>query len=241
VNFLTSHDGFTLRDLVSYNAKHNEANNERNRDGDDANYSWNSGAEGPTDDPAVEEIRRRRSRAMLATLLLSTGVPMLTAGDERGRTQRGNNNAYCQDNRISWVDWASSDRTLVDLVRLLTALRRDHPVFRRAGFFVGDTGNGTPVDIRWYAPDGSPMDAGSWQSAEIRTLGVLLDGRATSPADATFFLVFNAGDHLSEVVLPETGGGWEVVVDTADLERTGSRLETSAAVEPFTVLVLRAP
>ena len=146
INFVTSHDGFTLADLVSYNEKHNEANGEDNRDGDNHNRSWNCGVEGPTEDPAIRALREQQKRNFLATLVLSQGVPMILAGDELGRSQRGNNNAYCQDNPISWIDWQNADAALIDFTRRLIQLRREHPIFRRRGWFTGSPGEGRPAD-----------------------------------------------------------------------------------------------
>ncbi len=172
VNLITVHDGFTLRDLVSYDGKHNEANGEANRDGTDDNRSWNCGAEGPTDDPEVNALRARQSRAMLATLLLSFGVPLLLAGDEMGRTQQGNNNAYCQDNPTTWVDWEHVDEDLLAFTRRLVALRRDHPTFRRRRFLSGADVSA----LAWFTPSGDPMDAGNWSDPNARSLAVHLDG-----------------------------------------------------------------
>src|SRR5439155_13306728 len=172
VNFVTCHDGFTLRDLVSYDGKHNEANGEDNRDGASDNRSWNSGVEGPTSDAEVLALRAQRSRAMLCTLLLSFGVPMLLGGDEIGRTQGGNNNAYCQDNEISWVDWSAVDTGLHEFVKGLVAFRRAHPVFRRHRYLTGVEA----AELGWFTPAGTPMTAESWNDPEARALGVYLDG-----------------------------------------------------------------
>src|SRR5262249_32641632 len=155
VNFFTVHDGFTLADLVSYNDKHNEANGENNRDGTDDNRSWNCGVEGPTTDPAILALRRRQSRAMLTTLLLSFGVPLLLGGDRRGRSQQGNNNAYCQENEITWLDWSSGDDELLAFPRRLIALLKEHPVFRRRRFLAGTEAS----ELGWFAPAGTPMTA----------------------------------------------------------------------------------
>ena len=174
INYVTSHDGFTLRDLVSYSAKHNEANGEGNRDGTDNNIAWNHGVEGPSDDPEIEAARKRDVRAILATLMLSRGVPMLLGGDELGRTQRGNNNAYCQDNELSWFDWADADENLLDFVRRLIAMRRAHPVLRRRRY-LADPGYSV-----WFTPDGQPMDTPMWQDPTRRAVTVFVDG-AVSP------------------------------------------------------------
>ena len=166
------HDGFTLRDLVSYDSKHNEANGESNRDGTDDNRSWNCGAEGPTIDPEVLALRGRQSRAILTTLLLSFGVPMLLGGDELGRTQGGNNNAYCQDNEISWVDWSAIDTDLLLFTRSLVAFRRSHPVFRRRRFLTGIEAS----ELGWFTPAGTSMTQADWDDRNALALGVYLDG-----------------------------------------------------------------
>src|SRR5581483_7513646 len=176
INFITAHDGFTLRDLVSYNQKHNEANGEDNRDGTDDNRSWNCGAEGPTDEPGVRALRARQQRNFLATLFLSQGVPMLLGGDEIGRTQGGNNNAWCQDNEISWFDWETADAELLEFVRRLIALRAAHPVFRRSSFLTGGSGESGLPDVWWFRPDGRRMTQRDWTAAETKTLGVFLNG-----------------------------------------------------------------
>jgi glycogen operon protein len=226
VNFVTAHDGFTLADLVSYNERHNEANGEENRDGHANNLSWNHGAEGPTDDPAIRELRERQKRNLLATLLLAQGTPMICAGDELGRTQRGNNNAYCQDNETSWIDWSGIDEAgcaLVDFVRTLIALRRNFPVLRRNRFLTGVV-NGTlgVKDSTWLNPAGAEMTQESWGDGAARCLGLMLDGRAQAtgikkPAgDATILLIVNAHHEAVRFTLPEVVGGarWERVIDT---------------------------
>ena len=172
VNLITVHGGFTLRDLVSYNDKHNEANGEDNRDGTSDNNSWNCGTEGPTGDPGILALRARQSRAMLTTLLLSFGVPMLLGGDELGRTQQGNNNAYCQDNEITWFDWASADTALQDYTADPIAFRRAHPVFRRRRFLTGIEAS----QLQWFAPAGAPMGGGDWADPNARALAIYLDG-----------------------------------------------------------------
>jgi glycogen operon protein len=177
INFITAHDGFTLRDLVSYNGKHNEANGEQNADGESHNRSWNCGAEGDTDDPAVIRLRAQQQRNFLTTLLLAQGVPMLSMGDELGRTQKGNNNAYCQDNELSWVNWDDVDGQLLEISRWLIALRRDHPVFRRRRWFQGRPIRGT-VDIGWFKPSGKAMTDKDWVAGHERSLGVFLNGKA---------------------------------------------------------------
>jgi isoamylase len=233
VNFVTCHDGFTLADLVSYNDKHNEANGDNNNDGTSDNRSWNCGTEGPTDDLAINELRARQIRNFLVTLFCSQGVPMLLAGDEVGRTQLGNNNAYCQDNEISWVDWdaAALQPGLAEFTAALTALRRDHPVFRRRRFFSGSQRgpDGTAQrDIIWLTPAGTEMTIDDWRSGFARSLGVFLNGHAiTEPGprgeaitDCDFLLLFNAHSEAVTFTLPgpELAPGWQVVIDTAGQE-----------------------
>jgi isoamylase len=230
VNFATCHDGFTLQDLVSYNGKHNEANGERNADGTDDNRSWNCGAEGPADDPAITDLRARQARNFLVTLFCSQGVPMLLAGDELGRTQRGNNNAYCQDNELSWVDWegASKHADLLEFTRGLAELRRAHPVFRRRRFFSGQPADGDAGglrDIIWLAPSGAQMADGDWRDGQAKSVGVFLNGGAiTEPGprgdtvrDQSFLLLFNARGEPVTFRLPGPGyaPGWQPVVDTS--------------------------
>jgi glycogen operon protein len=203
INFVTAHDGFTLRDLVSYNEKHNEANGEANHDGSDDNRSWNCGVEGPTDDPVVNALRARQQRNFLTTLLLSQGVPMVLGGDEWGRTQRGNNNAWCQDNEISWFDWDACDAELLDFTRTLIALRRRHPVFRRTRFFEGH-GEQLP-DVWWMRPDGRRMTRRDWDNKGARAIGVFLNGDELNAQsthgdeirDDSFLLLFNA--HFEDI------------------------------------------
>jgi glycogen operon protein len=229
INFVVAHDGFTLTDLVSYNNKHNEANGEDNRDGTDDNQSWNCGAEGPTDDPAVNELRQRQKRNMLATLLLSQGVPMLCVGDEVGRTQHGNNNAYCQDNEISWFNWSWSkaDQALLEFTTFLIELRQQHPVFHRRQFFQGRLIHGAEVkDIAWFRPDGKEMTEEDWSQGFARCLGVRLAGDAIAEMDTqgdpirddTFLLLLNAHHEPITFILPahKRGVRWELVFDTRD-------------------------
>jgi glycogen operon protein len=224
VNFVTAHDGFTLHDLVSYNDKHNEANGEDNNDGESHNRSWNCGVEGPADDAAVNTLRARQKRNFLATLFLSQGVPMLLGGDEMGRTQGGNNNAYCQDNEISWFDWEHADTTLIQWTRALIKLRRDHPVFRRRRFFEGRPIQGVP-DIGWFVPAGDEMSQDDWDKGFAKSLGVFLNGdaiptvdpRGASVQDDSFLVLLNAHYEPLEFALPERFGQlWEVMLDTAD-------------------------
>ena len=232
INFITAHDGFTLQDLVSYNEKHNEANLEENRDGNNNNLSWNCGVEGPTDDPAVNALRARQKCNMLATLLLSQGVPMLVAGDEIGRTQQGNNNAYCQDSALSWLDWELDPERakLRDFVRRMVHLRRTHPVFRRRHFFQGRPLHGSEAkDIVWLKPDGSEMTTEEWSQDFARCLGVYLAGSALAEIDARgqrvvdddFVVLFNAHHDSvpfrlpTKTLAPHGDGRWQTIVDTA--------------------------
>ncbi|MBN8907083.1 MAG: glycogen debranching enzyme GlgX, partial [Rhodospirillales bacterium] len=225
VNFITAHDGFTLNDLVSYNEKHNDANGEDGRDGHSDNISWNHGAEGPTDDPDITALRERQKRNMLATLLLSQGTPMLLAGDEFGRTQQGNNNAYCQDNEISWVNWDFGERevALAEFVRKAIALRQSFPILRRSRFLTGEYNQDLDVkDVRWLTPAATDMDEEQWGDPNARCFGMLMDGRAQAsgikrPAmDATALLVLNAHHDVVSFKLPDVVGGtvWRCLLDT---------------------------
>jgi isoamylase len=251
VNFVTAHDGFTLRDLVSYNEKHNEANGEGNADGESYNRSWNCGAEGDTDDKDVLALRARQQRNFIATLLLSQGVTMLLGGDELGRTQRGNNNAYCQDNEISWYDWDHVDEDLLELTRQLIALRREHPVLRRRRWFQGRSIRGS-VDLGWCKPDGTEMGNADWDAASAPSVGMFLNGGAITDRDRrgqrvtddSFLLLFNAHSEPIDWTLPkEWGGSWELVVDTdqAGFDREGKSLDGPATlpVAGRSVVVLR--
>jgi glycogen operon protein len=228
INFVTAHDGFTLNDLVSYNGKHNEANGEDNRDGADDNRSWNCGAEGPTDDEKITDLRARQRRNMLATLLLSQGVPMLLHGDELGRTQQGNNNGYCQDNELSWVDWSLAERNgdLVDFTGAVIEMRHNHPVFRRRRFFAGrPIRRGDELrDIAWFTPGGEEMSEQDWESGFGRSIMVFLNGdgitdlnrRGERVRDDSFLMCFNAHDDEIDMTVPHGyGTEWTVVVDTA--------------------------
>ncbi|MBV8759464.1 MAG: glycogen debranching protein GlgX [Deltaproteobacteria bacterium] len=256
INFISAHDGFTLRDIVSYNEKHNAANGENNRDGESHNRSWNCGVEGPTTDPEINDLRARQQRNFLATLFLSQGVPMLLGGDEIGRTQQGNNNAYCQDNEISWFDWKTADKDLLEFVRGLARLRRDHPVFRRRGWFQGrpirTTSHGALPDIAWLTPEGDEMTDEHWQTALSRSLQVVLDGagilvpddRGEPILDDSFLIVFHAHPEGRTISLPERrwGVSWRRVLDTergfaTEEERyaAGSPL----AVPPFSLWLFR--
>ena len=228
INFVTAHDGFTLRDLVSYNEKHNEANGEDNRDGESYNRSWNCGYEGPSDDPEVNALRARQQRNFLATLLLSQGVPMISHGDELGRTQQGNNNGFCQDNELTWIDWKNLDVDLLAFTRYVSSLRHDHPVFRRRRFFdglpVGRRGRKGLPDIAWLRPDGSQMTKQDWGSGFGRAVAVFLngqgladrDGRGERVVDDSFVLCFSAHHEHIQFMLPPAsyGRNWQVVLDT---------------------------
>ncbi|GAA4266881.1 glycogen debranching protein GlgX [Frondihabitans peucedani] len=230
INFVTAHDGFTMRDLVSYNDKHNQQNGENGNDGESHNRSWNSGEEGPTKDRAIAELRRQRVRNFLATLLLSQGVPMILHGDELGRTQRGNNNTYAQDNPISWIDWSKADTDLVAFTTSLIELRRKHPTFRRQSYFDGRSvrrGVGDPLpDIVWLTPDGDAMQPEEWDSGFGRSIGMFLNGsgihgrdsRGGRVTDVNFVLYFNAHDDTVTFTLPsdEYSECWELVIDTTD-------------------------
>ncbi|WP_438355026.1 glycogen debranching protein GlgX [Microbacterium sp. CJ88] len=248
INFVTAHDGFTLRDLVSYNEKHNEANGEDNNDGESFNRSSNNGVEGPSDDPKVNTMRSRQQRNFIATLLLSQGVPMLLHGDELGRTQGGNNNGYAQDNEITWLDWESIDQPLIEFTAALVRLRRDHPTFRRSRFFNGRPvrrEEGAPVpDIVWLRPDGTTMQPEDWDSGFGRAVGVFLNGggirerdsRGEPISDKHFIVLFNAGDEPVDFTLPtdEYSPKWDVLVDTA-----GQRAD-SAPIEPGDDIAIEA-
>jgi len=253
VNFVTAHDGFTLADLVSYNEKHNEANGEGNNDGESHNRSWNCGAEGPTDDPEVLELRARQRRNFVATLLLSQGIPMILGGDEIGRTQQGNNNAYCQDNEISWFDWDSMDGTMVAFTARLIALRRDHPVFHRRRWFHGRALHGKDVvDLAWLRPDGTEMEDADWESGFAKSIAVYLNGAEMHSTDSlghqivddSFLVVFNA--HYDEVTFtlpPEKfGAAWVKVVDTADGFALGDQFKAGddLPVDARSLVLLRA-
>ena len=244
VNFVTAHDGFTMRDLVSYHHKRNQANGEHNRDGESHNRSWNCGVEGETDDPEILALRARQQRNLLATILFSQGVPMLLAGDELGRTQNGNNNAYCQDSPISWLDWASTDQSLLEFVQRLVALRRDHPVFQRRGWFQDTSIRGKRLtDIGWFKPDGLEMGDHDWSVAFARSLAVYLDGYGIAGRDArgrriiddSFFMILSAHDGPLSFTIPEAvgDGGWRLEIDTARpvLDRRGEMREPGSEIE----------
>ncbi|MDW5609515.1 glycogen debranching protein GlgX [Mycolicibacterium sp. D5.8-2] len=258
INFVVAHDGFTLRDLVSYNEKHNEANVEDNNDGESHNRSWNCGVEGPSDDPEVLALRSKQERNFLTTLLLSQGVPMICHGDELGRTQGGNNNGYCQDNEITWIDWASADTELLDFTRMVSRLRAEHPVFRRRRFFsgkpVGRRGQAGLPDIAWFTPEGAEMTGEDWGSGFAKSVGVYLNGHGIPDMDArgqrviddSFLLFFNAHHEPIEFTLPpkKFATAWQPVVSSAApvAPEPGEPHQAGAtvSVEARTVLVLRA-
>ena len=249
VNLITVHDGFTLRDLVSYDDKHNKANGENNRDGTSDNNSWNCGAEGPTTDPGILALRARQSRAMLTTLMLSFGVPMLLGGDEMGRTQNGNNNAYCQDNELTWFDWAGADTGLLDYTKRLIAFRRAHPVFRRRRFLAGAEAS----ELEWFTPAGTPMDGGDWADSNARAIAIYLDGSddpdraedGTLLVDDDFLVLVNSWWEQLDFVLPATRAeaAWRVELDSYDPSRAvaGRHASDRVTVSPRSVVVLSSP
>ena len=256
INFVTAHDGFTLRDLVSYNEKHNEANGEGNRDGESHNRSWNCGVEGETEDLEILELRSQQRRNFIATLFLSQGVPMLLHGDEAGRTQQGNNNCYCQDNDITWMDWANLDEDLIRFTSQVSQLRKEHPVFRRRRFFNGRPvrrGAGEPLsDITWFTPDGREMTEEDWESGFGKSVAMFLNGdgipdrnqRGERITDDSFVMIFNAHDGSIDFTLPasEYGSKWEVVLDTATpqlAEPAPAAAQTVLTVEARSLAVLQ--
>jgi glycogen operon protein len=252
INFITAHDGFTLADLVSYERKHNEANGEDNRDGESHNRSWNSGHEGPTDDPAVNRVRRTRRRSMFATLMLSQGVPMVSGGDEIGRTQGGNNNGYAQDNEVSWYDWDNVDHEFLAFTRRVISLRTAHPIFRRRRWFEGRPIHGADVDdMGWFAPDGSEMNDEDWAVGYASSLAVFLNGEAiTSPGprgerivDDSFLVLFNAHGESTRFVIPDGLGGslWQVELDSSSDPDRGADVFSNHRldVDAWSTVVLR--
>ncbi|MBI4493328.1 MAG: glycogen debranching protein GlgX [Chloroflexi bacterium] len=254
INFVTAHDGFTLADLVSHNQKHNEANGEGNRDGESHNRSWNCGAEGATDAPEVLALRQRQQRNFLATLFLSQGVPMLLGGDELGRTQGGNNNAYCQDSEVSWYDWGAADEALLEFTRWLIRFRHRHPVFRRRHFFQGRRIWGSDVrDVGWFKPNGQEMSEQDWAMNSARSLGAFLNGEAIPEPDArgepvvddSFYVLFNAHHELLAFTLPtrDWGRRWAKVLDTdqplQEQRRVTSQAGARILVAARSVVVLR--
>ncbi|MGQ1839429.1 glycogen debranching protein GlgX [Kocuria turfanensis] len=259
INFVTAHDGFTLRDIVSYNEKHNDANGEDNNDGESHNRSWNCGVEGPTDDPEILALRARQQRNFLATLLLSQGTPMVLHGDELGRSQDGNNNTYCQDNELSWIDWEAMDGPLTEFTAAVTQLRHQHPTFRRSNFFDGrpvemdedDTGRPMP-DIAWLNTDGSPMKPADWDEPLSRSLGMWLNGhgiagvdmRGQPITDVNFIVYFNSNPEAVKYKLPPAryGRQWEEILDTAGKHSDGQirKARSSITLEGKSTVVLRA-
>ena len=250
INFITAHDGFTMADLVAFNEKRNDANLEDNRDGESHNRSWNSGVEGPTDDAEVQTIRANRHRSMLVTLFLSQGMPMLLGGDEFGRSQRGNNNAYCQDSELSWYDWMAADRQMLAFTRRVIDLRRRHPVFRRRRFF-----DGTAVfsadhsDIAWFRPDGSDMTRKDWGQAHASTIAVYLNGRSLPSqgargeraTDSSFLMLFNAGSTPVDFTIPAelADRWWLLELDSAEPKPIDRPVVDRLTAAPWSVVVLR--
>lgn len=256
VNFVTAHDGFTLHDLVSYNEKHNDANGENNNDGESHNRSWNCGAEGETDDPGINHLRKQQTRNFLTTLFLSQGVPMIVAGDELGRTQGGNNNAYCQDNEISWINWEAADQELLTFSKKLIHFARRHPIFNRRRWFQGQPIKGIGVeDIAWFNTDGSEMGEENWKQDYAKTLGIFLNGKGIpTPGpkgekllDDNFFIIFNAYHDALDFKLPPAkfGRKWTKVLDTSInyFEESGEAFNASATihVEGRSVVLLKEP
>ena len=251
---MTAHDGFTLNDLVSYNDKHNHANGEHNNDGESHNSSWNCGAEGPTDDVLINELRERQKRNFLTTMFLSQGVPMLVAGDEIGRTQLGNNNAYCQDNELSWLDWKNMDEGLLQFTRRIIHFRKKHPVFRRRNWFKGLPIKGVGVeDIAWFLPSGSEMTEQNWNEDFAKSLGVYLNGKGIHSVgpkgevviDDSFYIIFNAFHGRLKYILPpeKYGHEWSIELDTSErpLEKEGARFMAAdqILIEGRSVLLLK--
>jgi glycogen operon protein len=256
INFITAHDGFTLHDLVSYNEKHNEANGEDNNDGESHNRSWNCGVEGPTNDPVVLELRQKQVRNFLASLFVSQGVPMIVSGDELGKTQQGNNNPYCQDNEISWLNWAGADKKLLDFTSKLIHFRKNHPTFCRRRWFKGQPIKGIGLeDIAWFLPDGTEMSEENWTQDFAKSLGVFLNGRGIRSVgtkgepilDDSFYLIFNASELPLTYTLPSEkyGHRWIKVLDTATglLDEQGEELEPGSPVkvDGRSVVVLKDP
>ncbi|MCF2446682.1 glycogen debranching protein GlgX [Dyadobacter sp. CY345] len=227
INFITAHDGFTLNDLVSYDEKHNEDNGEGNNDGDNSNHSWNCGAEGPTEDPEINSLRDRQKRNLLTTMFLSQGVPMLVAGDEIGKTQHGNNNAYCHDDETSWLNWQSADRKLLEFTKSLIHFCEDHPTFRRRRWFQDLPVTGSDMkDIMWFVPDGQQIPDEQWDEDIARSFGVFLNGQGIRCVDQDgkrlyddhFFIIFHAAPEPRDFVLPndECGSDWHIIINTAE-------------------------
>jgi isoamylase len=243
INFITAHDGFTMTDLVSYDRKHNEANGDDNKDGADDNDSWNMGVEGPTDDPNINAMRERQVRNFLTTLLFSQGVPMIAGGDEIARSQRGNNNAYCQDNEMTWYDWNLDERRrrLLEFTSKVVALRRSHPNLHRRKFFQDRTIRNSVVrDIAWYAADGNEMPSEAWNTAWVQSMGVMLNGKTLQISDEdgnpikdeSFLLLVNASPEGVEFTLPPppNGSPWSQIIDTENIDNPFEEEKTSEKV-----------
>jgi glycogen operon protein len=258
INFVTAHDGFTLNDLVSYNEKHNAANGEGNNDGESHNRSWNCGVEGPTKDPAILKLRAQQRRNFITTLMLSQGVPMLLHGDELGRTQRGNNNGYCQDSELTWIDWENIDEGLLEFTRAVTKLRNDHPTFRRRRFFHGRPvrrGQGDPVpDIDWLTAAGDQMTDEDWDAGYAKSLAVYLNGhgirstdeRGEDVVDDHFYLAFNASHEPMDFCLPgdDYATRWTPVIDTSEMHQvdaTEVKPGETVTVEGRSIVVFSGP
>jgi glycogen operon protein len=252
VNFITAHDGFTLRDLVSYHEKHNEANGENNQDGESHNRSWNCGVEGPTDDPAILKLRARQQRNMLTTMFVSQGVPMLAHGDSISRTQQGNNNVYCQDNELAWVKWKDADAGMLEFTRRLAEIRAEHPVFRRRRFFDGKGRGDELGDIDWFTPAGEHMTDEDWSAGSTRSMTVFLNGeailepdlRGERVVDDSFLLLFNADNVDMTFTLPTAsyGKAWLVLIDTIDVdvdEREALAAADDVELTAHSMMVLR--
>lgn len=253
INFVTAHDGFTLQDLVSYNEKHNMANGENNNDGESNNHSWNCGVEGPTDDLVVLELRQRQKRNFLTTLFLSQGVPMLLSGDELGRTQQGNNNAYCQDNEISWINWKTADKDLLEFTKKIIQLRKKHPVFRRRRWFQGLPIKGVGLeDIAWFLPDGSEMTEEHWNVDFAKSLAIFMNGQGIHSIgskgehvkDDSFYIIFNAFHEPLSFKLPtrQYGSNWTKELDTYEVnfEPATYKARESIKVEGRSIMLLRS-
>jgi isoamylase len=255
INFITAHDGLTLNDLVSYDHKHNEANKEDNKDGADDNKSWNGGAEGLTEDVGIIALRNKQKRNFLATLFLSQGVPMLLAGDESGQTQQGNNNAYCQDNELTWINWDKADRELVDFTAMLVSFRKAHPIFSRKHWFMGRPIRAKGLaDIGWFLPDGTEMTDDHWKKDFAKSLGIFLYGgglhsvnsRNEPLTDDSFYLLFNAHSDSVEYKIPEKkyGVSWKKIVNTenpANGDKTDYKPGETIIVGSRTIVVLQSP
>jgi glycogen operon protein len=257
VNFITAHDGFTLNDLVSYNEKHNLANGEDNKDGESHNRSWNCGVEGETDDPAIKALRERQKRNFLTTLFLSQGVPMLSAGDELGRTQNGNNNAYCHDNELSWINWQKADKDLLEFTKKLIHLYKEHNVFSRRDWFKGQSIKGEGLhDIGWFSPEGIEMTEDNWKQDFAKALGVYLNGRGIHAMDYngepiiddSFYVIFNAHNEplIYKLPPPIYGNNWIKILDTGKnfVSEKGGRTykaNSRVKVEGYSVVLLKQP